>query len=211
MIVGLVGFIGSGKGTAGDLLAARGFTRDSFAAPVKDAAAAIFGWDRALLEGDTDLSRKFRETSCPFWSGVYGRELKPREVLQKMGTEAGRNVFHPDIWTRALERRVSNQPDIDFVITDVRFNNEAILVRELGGVIIEVSRGDQPIWYDTAAGINEATNWDGSVQVMDEFPSIHYSEWAWIGSPEITHVVTNNNTVEDLEAELRKIILHDRV
>jgi hypothetical protein len=206
MIVGLVGFMGSGKGTAGDILASHGFKRDSFAAPVKDAAAAIFGWDRALLEGDTDVSRKFRETPCPFWSEVYGRPLTPREVLQKMGTEAGRNVFHPDLWTRALERRVTTDGSDKHVITDVRFPNEMKLVRELGGIVIEVYRGASPEWYLTAQQLNENTNWDGTIQHMSDFPKIHYSEWAFIGSPEITHEIANIGTVEDLEYNLLKAI-----
>src|SRR5438105_1143764 len=141
MLIGIVGFIGSGKNVCGDLLVSRGFKADAFAAPVKDASAVIFGWDRALLEGNTDESRKFRETPCPYWSEVYGRDLKPREVLQKMGTEAGRNVFHPDLWTRSLERRITTDGYTNHVITDVRFPNEAKLIRELGGHVIEVTRG----------------------------------------------------------------------
>ena len=51
MIIGLVGFIGSGKGTIADLLVERhGFFKESFANSVKDACSLIFGWDRAMLE-----------------------------------------------------------------------------------------------------------------------------------------------------------------
>jgi hypothetical protein len=207
MIVGLVGFIGSGKGTAGDILAARGFLRDSFAAPVKDAVSVIFGWPRFLLEGDTNQSRAFREMPDDFWSEVMGRPFTPREALQQMGTEAGRNVYHPDIWTRALERRITSSNDkSDFVITDVRFNNEAKLIRQLGGRVIEVTRGRLPEWYEYAIQLNEDNNWDGNVQKMDEFPHVHYSEWAWIGSPEITDVVSNDGTVADLESSLLAIL-----
>ena len=54
MIVGLVGFIGAGKGTVADLLVERhNFIKESFANSVKDAVSVVFGWDRALLEGDT--------------------------------------------------------------------------------------------------------------------------------------------------------------
>lgn len=210
IVVGLVGFIGSGKGTAGDLLKARGFRQDSFAAPVKDACAAIFGWNRAALEGDTQSSRNFRETPDEFWSEAFGRRFTPREAMQKMGTECGRNVYHPDIWTKALEYRITAAQAADdrvnYVITDVRFPNEAKLIRELGGYVIEVARGDQPEWYDYAAQLNEDNNWDGKVQVMAEYPNIHYSEWAWIGSPEITSVIENNGTVKDLEENLLEAI-----
>ena len=51
MIIGLVGFIGAGKGTVADLLVERhDFTKESYANSVKDACATIFGWDRAMLE-----------------------------------------------------------------------------------------------------------------------------------------------------------------
>ena len=49
MIVGLVGLIGSGKGTVGDMLIEKGFVQASFAEPLKDATASIFNWDRELL------------------------------------------------------------------------------------------------------------------------------------------------------------------
>jgi hypothetical protein len=61
MIVGLLGFIGSGKGTAGDILKDLGFTPVSFAKGVKDVTAEMFGWPRHLLEGDTQHSRDWRE------------------------------------------------------------------------------------------------------------------------------------------------------
>ena len=57
MIIGLVGFISSGKGTCADyLVREHGFVKESFANSVKDAVSVVFGWDRQLLEGDTLLS-----------------------------------------------------------------------------------------------------------------------------------------------------------
>ena len=62
MIIGITGFIGSGKDTAANYLVAQhGFRRDSFAGALKDAVAQIFGWDRELLEGTTKSSR---ENAC---------------------------------------------------------------------------------------------------------------------------------------------------
>jgi ABC-type oligopeptide transport system ATPase subunit len=59
MIIGIVGFAGSGKGTVGDILVNdHDFTKLSFADAVKDATSAIFGWPRHLLEGDTNESRQ---------------------------------------------------------------------------------------------------------------------------------------------------------
>ena len=61
MIIGFVGFIGSGKDTAADyLFNFHEFRRESFANTLKDAVAAVFGWDRVLLEGRTKEAREWR-------------------------------------------------------------------------------------------------------------------------------------------------------
>ena len=62
MIIGIVGLIGSGKDTMADYLVnVHGFRRDSFAATLKDAVSAVFGWDRDMLEGRSRSSRAWRE------------------------------------------------------------------------------------------------------------------------------------------------------
>jgi dephospho-CoA kinase len=55
MLVGVVGLIGSGKGTVADRLAQKhNFRKDSFAKSLKDAVSSMFNWDREMLEGKTD-------------------------------------------------------------------------------------------------------------------------------------------------------------
>jgi ABC-type glutathione transport system ATPase component len=62
-IIGIVGFIGSGKDTVADYLVNfHRFKRESFANSLKDAVSQVFGWDRELLEGRTQESREWRET-----------------------------------------------------------------------------------------------------------------------------------------------------
>ena len=62
MIIGLCGLIGSGKNTVAEhLLEEHAYESISFAETLKDAAAAIFGWNRVMLEGATPEAREARE------------------------------------------------------------------------------------------------------------------------------------------------------
>ena len=107
MIVGVLGFMSSGKGTVGEILAeGMGFVPLSFADSLKDAVSAIFGWDRALLEGDTKESREFRETVDWFWSKKFSKDITPRYILQQFGTEVCRNNLLDSIWVDSLERKI---------------------------------------------------------------------------------------------------------
>lgn len=203
MIVGLVGFIGSGKGTAGDILSELGFIKESFAGSVKDIASVMFGWPRHLLEGDTDESRKFREEPDEAWSKRFGRSFSPREALQKIGTEVGRDIFHTDFWVQALDAKVESNKN--YVITDVRFPNEIEWIRNQGGIVIEVQRGDNPIWYDDLALLESA---EYKALYMRSNTTVHQSEWAWVGQP-IDYTITNNETKDKLKYKLIDILTYN--
>ena len=198
MIIGLVGFIGSGKGTVGDILEQKGFVKDSFAKPLKDACAVIFGWPRELLEGDTEVSRKWREEPDVFWSEKFGKPFSPRYALQLMGTEAGRNVFHTDIWGTSLLNRSKGK---DVVVTDVRFENEIKFIQDNGGIIIRVKRGDEPVWYDD---LSKLTNTKDKEIYMGQY-GIHQSEWDWIGS-DFDYVIENDGTIDDLGNKVNQVL-----
>jgi hypothetical protein len=199
MIIGLVGFIGSGKGTVGDILEQKGFIKDSFAKPLKDACSVIFGWPREMLEGDTEVSRKWREEPDVYWSEKFGREFSPRLALQLMGTEAGRNVFHEDVWVISLLNRSKGK---DVVVTDVRFQNEIKYIQDNGGVVIRVKRGEEPEWYDLALDANRGFS---SAQMGMRDKGIHQSETDWIGS-EFDYVIENNGTITDLGNKVNELL-----
>ena len=199
MIIGLVGFIGSGKGTVGDILEQKGFVKDSFAKPLMDACSVIFGWPRELLEGDTALSRKWREEPDAFWSEKFNKEFSPRLALQLMGTEAGRNVFHTDVWVISLLNRSKGK---DVVVTDVRFRNEIDYIQQNGGIIIRVKRGDEPDWYKLAEDANAGFS---SAQIGMRDKGIHQSEWDWIGS-DFDYVIENDGTIDDLGNKVNQVL-----
>ncbi len=193
MIIGLCGLIGAGKGTVSDILVEQGFTKVSFADKLKDGVADIFGWDRALLEGDTDESRQWREQRDDFWSAETEMEITPRLVLQLFGTDCMRNGFYEGIWVSTLKKRIIDHPG-DYVIPDVRFRNEQNMIRELGGQIWRVQRGDIPEWYGCAM----LDNTTGST-LMEAY-DVHSSEYKWIDmNNKFDATFYNENTIEDLK------------
>lgn len=199
MLIGVVGFIGSGKGTVADILVnKKDFTKISFADSVKDATAAIFGWPRGLLEGDTDESREFREKKDEWWSEKTGKHITPRNMLQLIGTEAGRDVIHPDLWVLSVERKIGMYKNV--VIPDVRFPNEMKFIQNMGGFVIRVRRGADPEWYNTAM----KANLEGNTDLMKDYP-IHYSEWAWIGHP-TEYQLDNVGAISMLESDIEHMI-----
>lgn len=205
MIIGLVGFAGSGKGTVGDILVDRyDYSKLSFADAVKDATSAIFGWPRNLLEGDTDASRKFREEKDDFWSARFGYDVTPRHMLQLMGTEAGREVFHTDLWVHTVERRIKYKQEwefeTNFVIPDVRFPNEIEAIRKMGGFVVRVKRGDEPEWYEAAMKANKTGDLNDIINA-----DVHFSEWAWIGQS-FEYEISNNGSLAMLEGDVDHLL-----
>ena len=208
-IIGIVGFIGSGKNTVGEMLQKEGFVPISFAATLKDATSAIFGWPRHLLEGDTKESRDFREQPDVFWSEKLGYEMTPRKALQLMGTEAGRNVFGENLWVDSVFKKMYDSQQSKFVITDVRFENEIEALRSVGGKVYLVHRGPAPAWFSTAildkAGLTPNPY---GITMKSHYPDVHISEWDWIIS-EFDGIIDNNGDLNHLENEVRKIILNE--
>jgi hypothetical protein len=78
-------------------------------------------------------------------------------------------------------------------------------VRENGGRVYRVRRGNEPAWYSTAESYNVMTNWDGSIQQMKNYPDVHFSEWAWIGKT-MDGEIRNEGTLADLERKLDSIV-----
>ena len=201
MIIGICGLIGSGKGTVADILVEQGFTKVSFADKLKDGVATIFGWDRALLEGDTDESRSWREQTDNFWTQETGRTITPRVVLQEFGTECMREGFDNGVWVSLLKKYLLDNPGY-YVVPDVRFRNEQNMIRELGGEIWQVKRGKDPEWF--ARAIFDNNNPETS-NLMNGF-DIHESEYKWIDvNTKFDAVIRNEGTIGELQAS----VLHE--
>jgi len=206
MIIGICGLIGSGKGTVADFLVEqRGFTKISFADKLKDGVASVFGWDREMLEGNTDDSRTWREKVDPYWSTETGHPITPRLVLQLFGTDCMRNGFYDGIWVSLVKKQLLENPDSNFVIPDVRFENEAEMIKSIGGKLWRVKRGDDPEWWDTAqtemrqkAAQKQSKGIVVSPKMEENYPDVHISEWAW-SNVEFDAVIDNDSSIEFLK------------
>ena len=202
MIIGICGLIGSGKGTVADILVDyHNFQKISFADKLKDGVAQVFGWDRALLEGDTDRSRLWREKVDEFWTKETGREITPRLVLQEFGTDCMRMGFYDGIWVSLVKKHMLDNPHINYVIPDVRFPNEMKMIRELEGEVWQVRRGENPEWFgsaiiDNTTGSNLMENYD-----------VHASEWKWIDTNDkFDNMLYNDSTLEDLYSQVEQTL-----
>ncbi len=210
MIIGFVGFIGSGKDTAADYLVNfHGFRRDSFANTLKDAVAAVFGWDRVLLEGRTAEARAWREEVDIWWAErLKMPKLTPRWVLQYWGTEVCRQGFHDDMWIASVENKMRKTTD-NIVISDVRFPNEIKAIHNAGGKVIRVKRGEDPEWYEAAISANKGpdanSTWSLSKAKLAQL-KIHASETAWVGG-DIDVTISNDSTIDELFLSIRNQVI----
>ena len=204
MIIGICGFIGSGKDTIADYLVNfHEFRRESFASTLKDACASVFGWDRTMLEGRTKEAREWREQVDPWWAERLDLpNLTPRWILQYWGTEVCRKGFHDDIWIASLENKLRNSKD-SVVISDCRFPNEIKSIKDAGGKIVWVQRGALPEWYNIALQANQGHNW----AVMDlKMRKVHASEPSWVGT-NFDFVIDNNGSIDQLYQQIHSLFI----
>ena len=180
MIYGISGKKGSGKDLVGKII--QGNTQPpyrvmKFADKIKDIVCLLTGCSRDDLE-----NREFKNKEL----GGEWNNMTPREFLQLLGTEACRNVIHPDIWVNALFANydTSSNYDSNWIITDVRFENECQAIKDRGGIIIRINRDSD---------------------VVDD----HTSETALDNYDGFDFVVDNNGSIDDLTNNLIKIINND--
>ena len=131
MLIGITGPAFSGKDTiANHLCWSHGYFCESFADPLRTGLEAMFG----LQESHFDREHKEQVIE---WIGK-----SPRELLQTLGTQWGRDLVNRQIWCRHMHRRLQDYPPWckNIVIPDVRFVDEARFIHSHGGVIWRVIR-----------------------------------------------------------------------
>lgn len=129
-VIGLCGFIGSGKTTVANYLVEEyGFHKRALAKPLKDCTKIIFQLSDSQIK-----DRELRKVVDPRW------DKTPRQLMQLFGTEVGRSI-DKNVWVKSLFSWVDSLPDNAFVVVDdVRFLNEAKTIKERGGVVLGVRR-----------------------------------------------------------------------
>ncbi|VVP32792.1 deoxynucleotide monophosphate kinase [Pseudomonas fluorescens] len=171
LLIGLSGRARTGKTTAANHLAnIHGLQAYAFADPLRDGLMHIFN----LSPCDFTDGRKEQTLH---WLG-----RSPRELMQSLGTEWGRNMVHPELWLLLAEQNLeflahAYDTSPGFVISDLRFENEADFVRNRGGSVLHILRAD-------AAEVNP-----------------HVSE-SGIGIQDNDLVLHNNGSLDDLFGQL---------
>lgn len=135
----------------------------------------------------------------------------PRLLLQLIGTDLFRNKLHPNIWVNALmadykesqlgqakRRRKGKTFPIGYflpnwIITDVRFPNEAKAIKNRGGILIRIERD-----YVLRGGPEDPKNQHPSETALDD-----YQDWDYI--------IQNDGTIEDLIEKVKEILIIEKI
>lgn len=166
-LIGISGRKRSGKDTIGSFLEREhGFTIDYFAKPLKTAVRDIFHWTKEHTDGD------LKEVVDPFWG------LSPRVVMQRFGTEVGRQI-DADVWAKSLQLRMQQglgSGHVKYVVTDLRFPNEMAMLRGLGGVVWRVNRpslGEPGDLHPSETALDYVTDWDAIIVNDGSFEDLY--------------------------------------
>lgn len=165
-LIGLTGAIGSGKSTVAEILCQNhGYKELVFKNSMAESLAFIFRVSTLVF---TD--RELKEKPLPELMGK-----SPRELMQSFGTDWGRKLVHPDIWVKCTEKVIETASLPNVVISDVRFENEAKMIKRLGGVIWKIERSDNPYKVESS---------------HESEQGLHFSN--------INSIIENNCSLEDL-------------
>jgi hypothetical protein len=184
-LIGVTGFARSGKDTvASYLVRTKGFTKIAFADPMREFLYAVNPLVGARVNG-TEVVQiiRLREIIYRYgWDGYkqteYGTEI--RELLQRLGTEAGRAVLGDSVWMDEIQKRIDRAKG-DVVISDVRFVDECDFIRQQAGVVIRVNRP-------------RVTSVNG-----------HVSDQR-LPDATVDFEVENSGSIEDLQAKIKDIV-----
>ena len=161
-IIAFIGVAGAGKTTAANHVVKIGpkltpkveMRRYNFATPIKQMITAL------LMSCGVEQKIARQMTIDPTLKGIPVPEVggfTPRTLMQTLGTEWGREVMHEDFWiTLALHKiNTAIKKGYGVVYDDLRFDNEANMVRALGGAVVGVRGRKAELDLTSAAHASE--------------------------------------------------------
>jgi hypothetical protein len=151
-LIGISGAAGSGKSTmANQMVTWHGYTRLRFADPIKRMTMVLLVETGASHSAAVEMvDGMCKNDAIPQLGGKT-----PRDLMQTLGTEWGRELISPDIWLSVMRCQLDAHRDKMVVIDDVRFENEARMIRERGGKVIGVvGRGGLPSHHASENGVS---------------------------------------------------------
>jgi hypothetical protein len=182
MIIGLSGYAKSGKDTVAEIiqeLQPDKWEVKKFSGKLKQIASILTGIPAFKFEDQHFKSSMLGEE---WWKnyGDFYHQTTVRDFLQVLGTDAIRNGLHSNAWVNALmvdyhederEERIDNyikkvSPPCSWIVTDVRFPNEAEAIKDRGGVIIRIDRpGVEPV--NAHPSETALDNWDFDYRIAN--------------------------------------------
>lgn len=180
MIIGIAGRAQHGKDTIGQVLVARyGYQHAAFADKVRELALVINPTVVHDMNGKMMFSRLSDLVEVYGWNGAK-KLPEVRRLLQSIG-EGARQVLGDDVWINALFATID--PNANYVITDVRYQNEVDAIRNRGGVVWRVVRPG----FDNGVDANHPS--ERNVALLD-----------------VDVDITNDGSVEELQAKVVRLM-----
>lgn len=179
-LVGITGYATSGKDTFAKSLALRG---GFYVMGMSDALVDMARVLNPLLQYDDGQLFELNRVLDALGYTEAKKIPSVREYLQRLGTEAVRDVIGNDSWTRAAEQKFVGRLEEgkNVAVTGIRFANEAHMIKRYGGTIVRILRNG-----------TEASNGHSSDTELDTlFADV---------------VIFNNGTVDDLGIEASKFL-----
>ena len=183
MIIGISGKLYSGKNTFAACLLRefdyRGITfhLKSFGFKLKKIGAYLTNTPEDLW-----FTQEGKQQYLNAWGMTIG------EFQQKLGTEDMRECIHKDGWVMAL--MADYDPFCNWIVTDVRFLNEAESIKSRGGIIIRIEGDPLGKRHTSTRDINHP-----SETSLDSYTSFDY-------------IIQNNSTIDNLQMQASHIALN---
>jgi len=138
MIIGFTGFATAGKNALSEeFVTNSGFEQAGFADALKKILYSLDPIISQHNDGETICFDRVQDYVDEYGYEESKKIPEIRQLLQRLGTEGGRVALGEDVWVNTL----FTQPhDARLVISDLRFENEAMAVKARGGCVIKVER-----------------------------------------------------------------------